>query len=85
MNPILQMIGGMGGNNGRSLMLQAFAAMMRGESPEAFMQGLANRVPELQGLDLANLEQTAHALSAKKGVNEGQLIQQIQTEAAAQK
>ena len=84
MNPILQMFGG-GMTNGKSVMLQAFAAMMRGESPEAFMQGLAKRVPELQGLDLTNLESTAHTLSAQKGVNENQLIQQIETEAAAQK
>ena len=45
---------------------------MRGESPQQFMQNLAKSHPELQGLDLNNLDKTAEDLCAKNGqdVNE---------------
>lgn len=81
MNPILQMMGGMGGGaNGRNILLQAFAAMTRGETPEAFLKSLAKNNPQLQGLDLDNLEKTAHALSAQKGVDESQVLDKVKAE-----
>ena len=40
---------------------------MRGESPQAFMQNLAKSNPQLQGLDLNNLNQTAEQLYAQNG------------------
>ena len=42
--------------------MQAFGAMIRGESPQQFMQNLAKTNPQLQGLDLSNLNQTAERL-----------------------
>ena len=56
-------------------MIQAFLAMMRGESPQQFMQNLAKTNPELQGLDLNNLEQSAEKLYSDKGqdINEAKM------------
>lgn len=75
MNPLLGLMGGAMGN--RAILMQAVNAMMRGESAESFMQNLAKSNPQLQGLDLTNLEQTTHKLSQERGVNEAQLTQQI--------
>lgn len=60
-----------------SMMMSAFGAMMRGESPQAFLKNLANTNPQLQGLDLDNLESTAKALCDKNNVNMEQLADQI--------
>ena len=59
------------------MMMQAMGAMMRGESPSAFLKNLANSNPQLQGLDLDNLEGTARALCEKNNVNMEQLADQI--------
>ena len=72
MNPIMNMLGG--GNN---MMMQAFSAMMRGENPRAFLQSLVGSTPQLQGLDLNNLQQTAQALCQKNNINMEQLSNQI--------
>lgn len=48
-------------------MMQAVAAMIRGESPQQFMQNLAKTNPQLQGLDLTNLDKTAEQLCNEKG------------------
>ena len=40
---------------------------MRGESPQTFMQNLAKNHPQLQGLDLNNLNKTAEDLYAQNG------------------
>jgi hypothetical protein len=50
-------------------MMQAIGAMMRGESPQAFMQNIAKSNPQLQGLDLNNLNQTAEQLCQKNGID----------------
>lgn len=71
MNPIMNMLGG---NN---IMMQAMGAMMRGESPKTFLQNLAGSMPQLQGLDLNNLQSTAQMLCQKNNVNMNQLADQI--------
>lgn len=48
-------------------MMQAIGAMLRGESPQQFMQKLAETNPQLQGLDLTNLDATAEELCKKNG------------------
>lgn len=48
-------------------MMQAVGAMLRGESPQQFMQNLARTNPQLQGLDLSNLDKTAEELCKKNG------------------
>ena len=59
------------------IMMQAMGAMMRGESPNAFLKNLANTNPQLQGLDLDNLESTATALCQKNNVNMNELADKI--------
>ena len=63
------------GNN--KYVMQAIGAMMRGENPQAFMRNLANTNPQLQGLDLDNLEETARSLCEKNNVNMDELADKI--------
>lgn len=62
-------------NNG--IMMQAMGAMMRGESPQTFLKNLANTNPQLQGLDLDNLESTAQTLCQKNNIDMNQLADKI--------
>ena len=71
MNPLMMLTG----NN--NMMMQALGAMMRGESPQQFLKNLANTNPQLQGLNLDDLEGTAKALCDKNGVNMNQLADKI--------
>ena len=70
MNPLLML-----GNN--NMMMQAMGAMMRGESPQAFLKNLANTNPQLQGLNFDDLEGTAKALCDKNNVNMNELADKI--------
>lgn len=63
---------------GNPMIMTAMGAMMRGESPSDFLKNIANTNPQLQGLDLDNLEGTARALCEKNNVNMEQLAAQIQ-------
>lgn len=63
MNSILGMLG-----NG-NIMMQAMGAMMRGENPRQFLSNLAQSNPQLKGLDLNNLEQTAKTVCDNNGVD----------------
>ncbi len=65
-NPILQMLGG-SQNPQSNIMMQAVGAMLRGETPQSFLQNLAKSNPELQSLDLSNPSQAAEKLYADKG------------------
>ena len=52
-----------------SMMMSAMGAMLRGETPQAFLKNLANSNPQLQGLNLDDLEGTARSLCQKNNVN----------------
>ena len=65
MNPLLDMITGGGGF--MQIMMQAVGAAMRKESPEAFLQKLAQTNPNLRGMDLTDLEGTATQLANQQG------------------
>jgi len=65
-NPILQMLGG-NQTPQSNIMMQAVGAMMRGESPQTFLQNLAKTNPALQGLDLNNPSMAAEQLYKDKG------------------
>ena len=54
-------------NQGTKIMMQAVGAMLRGESPQTFLQNLAKTEPKLQELDLSNPEKTAEELCQKNG------------------
>ena len=66
------------GNSSNNLMMQALGAMMRGESPQAFLKNLANNNPQLQGLNFDDLEGTAKALCDKNNINMSELADKIQ-------
>ena len=71
MNPLMML----GSNN--NMMMSALGAMMRGENPRTFIKNLANSNPQLQGLNLDDLQGTAKALCEKNNVNMDQLADQI--------
>lgn len=64
-----------GGNN---MMMSALGAMMRGESPKDFLKNLANTNPQLQGLNLDDLEGTARSLCEKNNIDMNELASKIQ-------
>lgn len=72
MNPLMMLTG-----NNSNIMMQAMGAMMRGESPRTFIKNLANTNPQLQGLNLDDLEGTAKSLCEKNNVNMGELADKI--------
>ena len=78
MNP-LKMLGNLGSQqpNGNNLLMQAFGAMMRGESPQAFMQNLAKTNPMLSGMDFSNLEQSARQICKEKNVDVEEKIKEL--------
>lgn len=67
----------LGGNN--NIMLQAMGAMMRGESPRQFLQNLAQNNPQLQGLDLNNLQQTAQQVCKDNNVDMGAKMNELKS------
>ena len=74
MNSIMGMLG----NN--NIMMQAFGAMMRGETPQQFLRGLAQNNPALKGIDLNNLQQTAQQLCNDNGVDMNAKIEEIKAQ-----
>ena len=72
-NPLMSLFGGGNGN----LIMQAFGAMMRGESPQAFMQNLARTNPALRGLDLNDINGTAQRLCQERGIDADKLASEI--------
>ena len=74
-NSLMSILGNISGNS--NLLLQAFGAMMRGESPQNFMRGLAQTRPELRGIDLNDINGAANKLCRERGVDQGKLEAQI--------
>ena len=75
MNSIMNMLGN--GNN--NIMLQAMGAMMRGESPKQFLSNLAKNNPQLQGLNLDNLQQTAQQVCKDNNVDMNSKMKELQS------
>lgn len=75
MNPIMSLLGN---SNATNIMMKAFGAMMRGESPTDFLKSLAKTEPKLQGLDLDNLEGTAKDLCDQRNIDMNNLKSQIE-------
>lgn len=79
-NSLMSFLGGNG-----NLMLQAVGAMMRGESPQAFLKNLANSNPALRGLDLTDINGTAQKLCRERGVDPDKLTAEITKTVSAMK
>lgn len=77
MNPLLKMLGGGGGNVFGQIMMQAISSFARGDSPQAFLQSLAGR-PEMQGVNLNDLEGSARKIAQEKGVDFDSVMEQAQ-------
>lgn len=60
-----------------SILMQAFGAAMRGETPQSFMANLANQHPQLKQYDLNNLQSTAQQLCSQNGVNIDDAVNKI--------
>ena len=73
MNPLRNLFGGSG-----NVMMQALAAMRRGEDPTAFLRRIAQSNPQLQGIDFNNLQGAAQDLCRKKNVNIDEAVGKIQ-------
>ena len=82
MNPIMNLLGN---SNGTNMMMKAFGAMMRGESPQSFLKNLAQTTPQLQGLDLDNIEGTAKNLCEQRNIDMNNLKSQIEDFAKSHK
>ena len=76
MNSLLNLFGGAAGN-GTSILFQAIGAAMRGESPQDFIQKLANSDPRLKKVDLNDLMGSAQQLANEKGLNIEDVQKQI--------
>ena len=59
------------------MLMSVFGAMMRGESPSDFLKNLARTNPQLQGLNLDDLEGTAQAVCNQKGADFNQVAEQV--------
>ena len=79
MNRLVSMLGNLGNMGGSStnILMQAFGAAMRGESPQAFIQNLANTDPRLKAVDLNDLYGSAQKLAQEKGVNLDDVTKQL--------
>ena len=77
MNSLLNLLGGSGGTNGTSILLQAVGAAMRGESPQKFMKNLANSHPQLKKVNLDDLMGSAQQLAQQSGQDIDALTKQI--------
>ena len=76
LNPILHTLS-QGSTNNNNVMLQAVAAMIRGESAQDFMKNLARTDSRLKGLDLNNLGETAEKLYSSQGKDINQAKKEI--------
>ena len=69
------LIGGMTGGGGMgNIFMKAVGAMLRGESPQDFMRGLANTEPKLRGLDCSK---EAALLAERLGLDTTRKIEQL--------
>ena len=84
-NPLMSILSGLGGGGNGNLMMQAFGAMMRGESPRDFMRNLANTNPALRGLDLTDINATARQVCREHGVDADKLTAEIKQSVSAMK
>ena len=75
MNSIMNLLGGNG-----NIMMQAFGAMMRGESPQSFLNNLAKTNPALRGMDFANLQQTAQKVCQDNNIDMNEKINEIKAQ-----
>ena len=69
MNPLVQLVTNTAMNNmsvpQNNVLMQAFKAMMSGQTPQEFLK----TIPQLNGMDLSNIQSTAQQLCQSRGIN----------------
>lgn len=60
-----------------NMLMQAFGAALRGESPQEWLQSIAQTHPQLKQYDLSNIQQTAQQVCQQNGVDMQQAINSI--------
>lgn len=69
MNPLVQLVANTAMNNmpvsQNNMLAQAFKAMMSGQSPQEFLKS----IPQLNGMDLNNIQGTAQQLCQSRGID----------------
>ena len=60
-----------------NILMQAFGAAMRGESPQQFLQNLAQTHPQLKQYDFSNIQQTAQQVCQQNNVNIQDAVKQL--------
>ena len=75
-NSLLSLLGG-SSSAGSAIIMQAVGAALRGESPQAFMQRLANQHPQLKRMNLDDLQGTAQQLCQQHGVDPDEVARSL--------
>lgn len=60
-----------------NILMQAFGAALRNESPQQFLQNLAQTHPQLKQFDFSNIPQAAQQVCQQKGVNADDVVKQL--------
>lgn len=76
-NSLMSFFGSFAGGGNGNIFMQAVGSFMRGESPQDFLRNLAQTRPELQGIDLTDINGAAHKLCQERGIDEGKLTAEI--------
>lgn len=76
MNPLRNLINRNSSNT--SIFGRIMGAMMSGQSPEEFIRSQVGNFPQLQGVDLSDLEGAARQLAQNQGKNLDDVVGQAQ-------
>lgn len=60
-----------------NILMQAFGAALRNESPQEFLQNLARTHPQLKQYDFSNIQQAAQQVCQQNGVNAQDVINKL--------
>ena len=82
MNPLFGLLNGFENTNNNSagampLIKRMIGAAMSGQSPEQFLNGLAQSDERFKGMDFTNLEKTAKKVCGKKNIDFSDAINKV--------
>lgn len=82
MNPLFGLLNGSGNTNSNSngampLIRRMIGAAMSGQSPEQFLNGLAQSDERFKGMDFSNLEKTAKEVCGKKNIDLNDAVNKV--------
>lgn len=60
-----------------NILMQAFGAALRNESPQEFLQNLARTHPQLKQYDFSNIQQVAQQVCQQNGVNAQDVVNKL--------